>query len=61
MKRRDLVSWLKKHGTEFKEGGGHTKAYRGERQSTVPRHTEIDKELAKEICSQLGIKKPPFN
>lgn len=59
MKRRDLVVWLNKHGATYKEGGKHTKVRCNGRQTTLPRHTEIDNRLADAICDQLGIDRPP--
>lgn len=59
MKRTDVLAWLRSHGVTLKEGGKHTKASKGKRQSTIPRHTEIDNDLCKAIGKQLGIGKPP--
>ncbi len=61
MKRKDLVRHLEKNGCEFlREGGKHTVyVNRMEKKvSTVPRHREIDENLAKRICKDLGISKP---
>lgn len=61
MKRKDLIRHLEKNGCEFlREGGNHTVyVNRMERKvSTIPRHREIDKNLAKRICKDLGIFKP---
>ncbi|MFW2014212.1 type II toxin-antitoxin system HicA family toxin [Acinetobacter bereziniae] len=55
MKRRDLVKFLNGLGAKFKEGSKHTRVYLNEKQSTIPRHTEIDDLLIKEIKKQLGI------
>ncbi|MFQ5688633.1 MAG: type II toxin-antitoxin system HicA family toxin, partial [Candidatus Scalindua sp.] len=52
MKRKDLIRHLEKNGCEFlREGGNHTVyVNRMERKvSTIPRHREIDKNLAKRI------------
>lgn len=52
---------LKDRGCEcYDEGAKHSKFRNkatGER-TTVPRHVEIDNDLAKDICKQLGIGKP---
>ncbi len=61
MKRKEFLRHLERCGCVLlKEGGKHSRwinpADRG-KQSTVPRHTEIDDFLAKLICRQLGI--PP--
>lgn len=55
MKRRDLIKFLSELGAEFKEGGKHTKVYLNDKQTTIPRHTEIDDYLVKAIKKQLGI------
>lgn len=55
MKRRDLIKFLSELGAEFKEGSKHTKVYLNDKQSTVPRHTEIDDYLVKAIKKQLEI------
>ncbi len=61
MKRRQLVKHLEANGCEcYAEGGKHSKfrnTSTGEK-STVPRHTEIDNNLAKDICKQLGVERP---
>ena len=61
MKRTDLIRHLEAHGCVFvREGSKHTiysnpatGAY-----STVPRHREIKKHLARKICEDLGIPAP---
>jgi predicted RNA binding protein YcfA (HicA-like mRNA interferase family) len=61
MKRKDLIRHLEKNGCEFiREGGNHTVyVNRMEKKvSTIPRHREIDENLAKRICKDLGISKP---
>ncbi|GJQ59310.1 MAG: type II toxin-antitoxin system HicA family toxin [Candidatus Scalindua sp. AMX11] len=61
MKRKDLIRHLEKNGCEFlREGGNHTVyVNRVEKKvSTVPRHREIDENLAKRICKDLGISRP---
>ncbi|EGT99149.1 type II toxin-antitoxin system HicA family toxin [Acinetobacter baumannii] len=49
------MKFLSQLGAEFKEGGKHTKVYLNDKQSTIPRHTEIDDFLVKGIKKQLGI------
>jgi mRNA interferase HicA len=55
------VKHLEANGCEcYAEGGKHSKfrnTSTGEK-STVPRHTEIDNNLAKDICKQLGVERP---
>ncbi len=61
MKRKDLVRHLEKNGCELlREGSKHTVyVNRMEKKvSTVPRHREIDENLSKRICKDLGISKP---
>ena len=61
MKRVQLIKHLKKHGCDLlREGKKHSlwgDSNRGTR-AAVPRHTEIDDVLAKEICKQLEIPRP---
>ena len=58
MKRRALIAYLKKHDCNLiREGGNHSwwgNAALNTR-SAVPRHTEIDDQLANKICKDLGI------
>ena len=61
MKRRDLLRWLTDHGCRLlREGSRHSWWIHPElnRRSSVPRHTEIDDNLAKKICRDLGISPP---
>ncbi|QOT19903.1 hypothetical protein HMI59_24115 (plasmid) [Paenarthrobacter sp. YJN-5] len=63
MKRQELMKKLarvaKERGEELtlKEGGNHTKVQIGTARTVVPRHREIDNELAKEIMKQIGEKR----
>jgi len=59
MKRNELLKYLRDHGCEFiREGGRHS--WWGNpnqnKRSSIPRHTEINDDLAKKICKDLGIK-----
>ncbi len=60
MKRRQLVKHLEACGCKlYGEGAKHSK-YRNPAtgtRTTVPRHAEIDNDLARDICKQLGIAK----
>ena len=61
MKRRDLLAHLEKNGCEFlREGANHTVyVNRPEgKVTTVPRHREINDNLARKICKDLGITFP---
>jgi mRNA interferase HicA len=53
LKRRDLVRHLEQHGCGLlREGANHTIYINrsARKTSTVPRHSEINNELAKKIC-----------
>ena len=61
MKRRQFEKHLARQGCEFyAEGAKHSKVRNKTtgKKSTVPRHNEIDNDLAKDICKQLGIQRP---
>ncbi len=55
VKRRDLIKFLIELGARFDEGSKHTKVYLNEKQTTIPRHTEINDHLVKAIKKQLEI------
>ena len=61
MKRRDLLRHLEQHGCEFlREGGSHTVYINraAKKASTVPRHSEINQDLARKICKDLDVPRP---
>lgn len=61
VKRRDLVRHLEGFGCELlREGGRHTVfVHRAKKKSTtVPRHNEINDNLAVKICKDLNIPRP---
>jgi mRNA interferase HicA len=61
MKRGDLLRYLRDNGCEFlREGGRHSwwQNPSQNKRSSVPRHNEIDDNLARKICKDLGI--PPI-
>ena len=61
MKRRQFVKHLEAQGCEFyAEGAKHSKVRNKAtgKKSTVPRHTEIDNDMARDICKQLGVQRP---
>ncbi|MEW5984981.1 MAG: type II toxin-antitoxin system HicA family toxin [Acidobacteriota bacterium] len=60
MKRRTLVRHLEQHGCRLlREGGKHSVFVSpAGRTSTVPRHPEINDDLARKICQDLGIPAP---
>ena len=56
MKRNQLVKHLRKHGASLlREGSRHTIYQKGQFKSQIPRHNEIVDELARKICTDLGI------
>ncbi|MBI5385821.1 MAG: type II toxin-antitoxin system HicA family toxin [Verrucomicrobia bacterium] len=61
MKRRELIRHLRSHGCVLvREGSNHS--WWGNpllnRRSSVPRHTEINRFLARKICRDLAIPEP---
>ena len=61
MKRRALVRHLEQHGCELlREGANHSIFVNrtARKTSAVPRHAEINDELAKKICRDLGVPIP---
>ena len=57
MKQRDLIKKLEKAGFTFKEHGGNHDTYqRGKDIEQVPRHKEINENLAKRIMKKWGLK-----
>ncbi len=61
MKRTDLIRHIEKNGCEFlREGSKHT-VYINRKEkkvSTIPRHKEVNDNLCKKICNDLGVEKP---
>jgi len=61
VKRRELLRHLAAHGCVLvREGSDHSwwGNLAGGRRSAVPRHTEINRFLARKICRDLGIAEP---
>jgi mRNA interferase HicA len=61
VKRRELVRHLAQHGCELvREGGSHSIYVNraSAKTSTVPRHSEINADLARKICKDLGVPVP---
>ncbi len=57
MKRKDLIKLLEKNGWTFKrEGTDHTVYEKNEKIEMVPRHREINENLAKGIIKKLKLK-----
>lgn len=58
MKREELLKHLREHGCAFvREGKRHSWWANPEqnKRSSVPRHSEINDQLARKICKDLGI------
>jgi predicted RNA binding protein YcfA (HicA-like mRNA interferase family) len=61
VKRRDLLRHLTAHGCRLlREGGNHSIFINpaSRKVSSVPRHTEINDDLARKICKDLQIVGP---
>jgi mRNA interferase HicA len=61
MKRADLIRYLEAWGCVLHREGGNHSIYKNppkKKISAVPRHREIDEDLAKKICKDLDIPKP---
>ncbi len=56
MKKRDLEKLLKKNGWIKEEGKKHDRWAKGNQTEFIPRHTEINEELAKAIIKRRGLK-----
>ncbi len=57
MKRKDLIEKLKRNGWYFKrDGGNHDIWTNGISTEPIPRHREIDEQLAKYIIRKYGLK-----
>lgn len=61
MKRKYLLKLLKKNGWYLKRIGGNHDIYtNGKEFEPIPRHSEINERLAKEIIKKHGLWKPLF-
>lgn len=61
MKRVDLIRHLEVHGCVLlREGGSHTVFVNrtARKASTVPRHRDINEDLARKICKDLEVPRP---
>jgi predicted RNA binding protein YcfA (HicA-like mRNA interferase family) len=61
VKRRDLVEHLTAHGCVLLREGGNHSVYvnpTARKVSTVPRHREINDDLARKICKDLDVPRP---
>lgn len=56
MKRRDLIKRLEQNGWYFKRSGSNHDLYtNGEKIEPIPRHSEINERLARDIIRKLGL------
>jgi len=57
IKRKDLIKLLEQNGWKFKRSGGNHDLYtNGKETETIPRHNEINENLAKIIIKRRGLK-----
>lgn len=57
MKQRDLIKKLEEAGFRFERHGGNHDIYkRGKDEEKIPRHKEINENLAKGIMRKWGLK-----
>ncbi|MBM3934769.1 MAG: type II toxin-antitoxin system HicA family toxin [SAR202 cluster bacterium] len=60
MRRSDLIKYMRSQGCEFVRDGARHSWWRNpalNKATAVPRHSEIDDDLARNICRDLGIPK----
>ncbi|MBF0557122.1 MAG: type II toxin-antitoxin system HicA family toxin [Nitrospirae bacterium] len=61
MKRRDLIRYIERNRCELLREGSNHSVYLNvveKKLSTIPRHREIDENLVRKICKDLGITPP---
>ena len=61
MKRRDFIKHLEKNNCHLLREGAKHSVYQNiktNKKTTVPRHSNLDKDLVNLICKQLEIAKP---
>lgn len=57
MKRSDLIKLLETNGWTFKRHGhDHDIYFKGRDREPIPRHKEVDEQLAKAIIKRRGLK-----
>lgn len=57
MKTKDFIELLERNGWKFKRHGSNHDIYiKGDERESVPRHREIDEDLAKAIIKRRGLK-----
>jgi mRNA interferase HicA len=61
VKRRDRIRHLEHHGCELLREGGNHSIYvnrKAARTSSVPRHNEINNDLARKVCKDIEVPPP---
>ena len=61
MKRRDLIRHLEEHNCQLLREGGNHSIYvnrAAHKASSVPRHSEVNNDLARKICKDLLVPQP---
>jgi predicted RNA binding protein YcfA (HicA-like mRNA interferase family) len=61
VKRRDLLRHLEGHGCRLlREGSNHTLYINPNQRkvTTIPRHRDVNENLARKICRDLGVPEP---
>lgn len=57
MKRQELIKLFEKNGWKFDRNGGNHDVYvKGNKTEAIPRHTEINENLAKAIIKRNNLK-----
>lgn len=57
MKQKELITMLERNGwKKVREGGNHTIYCKGTETEPIPRHKEVDEQLAKAIIKRRGLK-----
>jgi len=57
MKTKDFIKLLERNGWVFKRHGGNHDVYvKGNEREAIPRHRELDEELAKALIKRRGLK-----
>ena len=57
MKRRELIRLFEQNGWTLKrEGGNHSVYVKGKLRESIPRHREVDEDLAKGIIKKRNLK-----
>ena len=56
MKRNVFIRYLRRHGVALiREGSKHSIYGRADRYTAIPRHQELEDNLVRKICKDLGV------